>query len=264
MARTTRWISVAALAALCVPPAPSWADAAAFSHADWESVLGRFVDGHGRVAYEALAKDRAALDRYLAAVEKESPESSPARFPTPDDALAYYLNAYNAMVFRGVLARGPEKETVWTPLGTGYSFFVGMEIVIGGRTTSLKSLEDDIVRAEFQDPRIHAALNCASLGCPRLPQTAFDGAKLQAQLDAGMRLFVSESRNCAVDAAKKAVRLSKIFDWFAGDFLAYEKSHGNPSPKILDYVNRYRAEGQKVPADSSVSYFDYDKRINAQ
>lgn len=239
-------------------------EAQGFSHTDWTSVLSKFVDARGRVNYQALAQDRATFDRYLATIEAQGPKSNPALFPTKNDALAYYINAYNAQVFKGVLGRGPEKKTVWTPLGTGYSFFVGMDIRVGGIETTLKSLEDDVVRAEFKDPRVHAALNCASLGCPRLPQTAFEGASLDAQLDAGMQGFVAEPRNCTVDAAAKSVKLSKIFDWFADDFLGYEKAKGNASPKILDYVNRYRAAGAQIPRDYSVSYFDYDKGINAQ
>lgn len=248
-------LSVAGLGAAAAEP---------FSHADWTAMLSKFVDGRGRVSYEALARDRAVLDRYVAAIEKVGPKTAPALFPTRNDKLAYYLNAYNAQVFQGVLARGPEKKTVWTPLGTGYSFFVSMDIRVDGEATNLKALEDDVVRAQFKDPRIHAALNCASVGCPRLPRKAFEAATLDAELDAAMQEFVAEARNCKLDAAAKTVTLSKIFEWFQGDFLDYEQRQGTASPNILDYVNRYRAAGARVPRDSAVSYADYDKAINAR
>lgn len=262
---STNWRRTAALG-LVLSASASFGAAASepFSHADWTAVLSKFVDGRGRVDYQGLAKDRAVFDRYVAAIEKEGPKSSPARFPTRNDQLAYYLNAYNAQVFKGVLARGPEDDTVWTPLGTGYSFFVSMDIKVDGATTSLKSLEDDVVRGQFKDPRIHAALNCASIGCPRLPQKAFEGPTLDAELDAGMKEFVAEARNCTADPGGKTVKLSKIFDWFEGDFLDYEKRQGTAAPNILDYVNRYRAAGAKIPRDYAVSYFEYDKAINAQ
>lgn len=260
--RTSRLaVAAATMLAACTF---SVVEAQTFSHADWTTVLAQHVDNRGRVSYEALAKDRAVFDRYVAAIEAQSPVSAPALFPTRNEQLAYYLNAYNAQVFKGVLARGPEKKSVWTPLGTGYSFFVGMDIKIGGATTNLKKLEDEVVRAQFQDPRIHAALNCASVGCPRLPQTAFEAASLEAQLDAGMKEFVGEARNCTVDASAKTVKLSKIFDWFADDFLSFERRNGNTSPNILDYVNRYRAEGAKIPRDFAVSFFEYDKGINGR
>jgi hypothetical protein len=240
------------------------AGAETFSHADWTAVLQRFVDERGLVDYQGLAGDRRVFDRYVAAVERVGPESRPDLFPTRDDALAYYLNAYNALVFKGVLARGPEEETVWTPLGTGYSFFSAMEVTVGGRKTNLKALEDEVIRSEFQDPRVHAALNCASLGCPRLPRQAFEPATLDAELDAALTEFVAETRNCAVDAGSRTVLLSKIFDWFAADFLAYERRQGNASPTILDAVNRWRAPGAQIPRDYTVSYSEYDKRINQQ
>lgn len=250
-------------------PSAAMADTAntakgSFSHADWETVLEKFVDEKGLVDYEALAEDRAVFDRYVQATESVSPKSKPGLFPTKNDQLAYYINAYNAQVFKGVLSRGPEDKTVWTPFGTGASFFSNMDITIGGKKTSLKELEDDVIRAEYKDPRIHAALNCASLGCPRLPREAFVPERLNEQLDREMRQFIAEARNTKVDSGSKSVKLSKIFDWFSGDFLAYEKAQGNANPSILDYVNRFRDEGKKIPGSYKVSYFDYDKAINAQ
>ena len=235
-----------------------------FSHDLWTEVLQEYVNGQGLVDYEGLAKDRAVFDRYLAKVRTVSPKSHPKLFPNRDHELAYYINAYNAHVFNGVLDRGPEDDTVWTPFGSGYSFFSGMDITVGGEETNLKKLEDDVVRAEYEDPRIHAALNCASIGCPQLPRTAFTGPKLDEQLDREIRKFISEERNVEVNASKKEVRLSQIFEWFEGDFLAYEKAQGNANPSILDYINRYRPEGKKIPESYKVSYIDYDKGINAQ
>ena len=164
------------------------------------------MDERGTVDYAALAGGPAALDRFLAAVARTSPDAEPLRSSRrATDRLAYYLNAYNAWVFRGVLARGPEKESVWKGgLVSGYSFFVGMDILLGGVKTNLKKLEDKTIRATFADPRIHAALNCASRGCPRLPRKAFEPATLDAELDAAMREFVSEERNVAGRHARRA------------------------------------------------------------
>ncbi|MCK7489905.1 MAG: DUF547 domain-containing protein [Anaerotruncus sp.] len=155
-----------------------------------------FVDEKGRVDYEALARDRAGLDAWLGRLVRQGPKSTPALFPQRNDKLAYYVNAYNALVFQGVLSRGPEKESVWKGgLVSGYSFFVAMKVRLDGETWSLKALEDDLIRKDFADPRIHAALNCASIGCPRLPREAFVPEKLDAQLDAAMREFVDDERN---------------------------------------------------------------------
>jgi hypothetical protein len=236
-----------------------------FSYFDWDSVLSAFVDERGTVDYEALSRAPQALDRFLAAVERVSPDSDPSLFSARQDQLAYFLNAYNAWVFRGVLARGPEKESVWKGgLVSGYSFFVGMDIVLGGVRTNLKKLEDKAIRARFADPRIHAALNCASRGCPRLPQKAFEPATLEAELDTAMREFVAEKRNVSVDATARTATLSKIFDWFSADFLAFEKRQGRSDPNLLDYVNRFRAADAQVPRDLRVRFAEYDKRLNGR
>jgi hypothetical protein len=236
-----------------------------FSHQEWTTVLQRFVDERGFVDYDGLAKNRETFDSYIERLERTSPESEPDRFSTRDDRLAYYINAYNAQVFAGVLARGPEQVSVWKGgLISGYRFFVKQKIELGGRTMSLKHLEDKVIRARFQDPRIHAALNCASISCPRLPQEAFLAETLDQQLDAAMREFVAEKRHVEVDNTRKTVRLSKIFDWFKGDFLDYERSQGNKSPNLLDYINRYQGSGAQLPRDYKVEFLPYDKGINQQ
>ena len=245
--------------------APAGAKDEAFSHDEWTRVLSARVDDRGLVDYEGLAADRKDLDEYLVRVAREGPKSAPEKFPARNDRLAYYLNAYNALVFEGVLARGPEKESVWKGgLVSGYSFFVGRKVRLDGGETSLKALEDKIVRKEFGDPRIHAALNCASLGCPRLPREAFEPSRLDAQLDAAATEFVEEERNVSVDASRRTVTLSKIFDWFEKDFLESEKAAGSPSPNVLDWVNRYRKTKPKLDPGFRVRYADYDKRINAR
>lgn len=264
--RSTANAAVLAVALAAVPAVAQAAPEgqARFSHAEWTAVLERFVDEKGRVDYETLSRDRAGLDAWLARLARQGPKSTPSLFPTRQDQLAYYVNAYNALVFQGVLSRGPEKESVWKGgLVSGYSFFVSMKVRLDGETWSLKALEDDLIRKEFADPRIHAALNCASVGCPRLPREAFVPERLDAQLDAAMREFVEEERNVATDAGRKTVTLSKIFDWFEKDFLSFERASGNPDPRIVDYVNRHRASKPKLDRSFRVRYFDYDKRINA-
>lgn len=249
--------------ALLLLTAAEGAAAASFSHADWGTVLQRFVDEEGFVDYGALAEDRAALDRYIAALTTSGPELTPALFANEEEKLAYYLNAYNALVFKGVLDRWPDIKSVWG-LGTGFGFFVATRYDIDGQTLSLKKLEDDVIRAGFKDPRIHAALNCASISCPRLPREPFVGAKLDEQLDAAMGAFVNEPRNCKLDAESKTVTLSKIFDWFDSDFTDFEKAQAGSGGTVIDYVNRYRPADAKIPANYEVAFFDYDKGLNKQ
>ena len=135
---------------------------------------------------------------------------------------------------------------------------------MGGEKTNLKRLEDKVIREGFTDPRVHAALNCASVSCPRLPKKAFDSERLDEELDAAMAEFVSSEKHIRLDHASQELHLSRIFDWYREDFLDYERRHSNPEPTLIDYVNRYREEGARVPQNYTVRFLKYDKRINKQ
>jgi hypothetical protein len=235
-----------------------------FSHDDWATVLTQSVDDSGRVDYDGLAADRQVLDRYLDGIRRVGPETHPAQFPDPKHELAYYINAYNALVFEGVLARGLERESVWKGgLISGYGFFVGRKISIEGRRTNLKKLEDKTIRKSYEDPRIHAALNCASIGCPRLQRDPFTGEKLDEQLDAAMREFVNDERHVRVDSAAGVIYLSKIFDWFRKDFTGHMDG-GSSDADLIGYINQFRDDAAQIAASSKVKYLKYDKRINSR
>ncbi|MEM6795525.1 MAG: DUF547 domain-containing protein [Acidobacteriota bacterium] len=245
--------------------APAGPGGDSFSHDDWTAVLQKFVDAEGRVDYRGLARDRAVFDRYVSSIENRGPGSTPQLFPTENDRLAYAINAYNAQVFAGVLSRGPEEKSVWSGLISGLNFFVRMKVIIDGDRTNLKKYEEKLILERFEDPRVHAALNCASIGCPRLPQEAFLPATLDARLDAAMTEWVHDPRHIEVDAAARTVRLSKIFDWFSKDFLDFEKKNGGArKPTLVDYVNRFRSESEQIPRDFEVDFLPYDKGINKQ
>lgn len=250
--------------ALSLLLASDLATAATFSHAEWTGVLERFVDDQGLVDYAALAGDRSGLDHYLATLASGSPDSTPARFPSQNDRLAYWINAYNAAVVAGVLDRGVDTPSVWGDGLFGIGFFTVERVLLGGERMSLKELEDDIVRGRFRDPRVHAALNCASLGCPRLPRRALQGPALDADLEAAMKELVAEPRNCRVDSTTRTVWLSKIFDWFEDDFIAFERRSGATAPTLIGYLNRYRRPAAQLPPGYRVRFLDYDKRLNRQ
>jgi len=232
----------------------------------WTSILQRHVDPEGLFDYKRLLNDRESFDKFISSIQQYSPDSHPELFPTPSESLAYYINAYNASVVNGVLSRGPEKESVWKGWISGLNFFVRMKITLGGKTTNLKALEDDIVRARFKDPRIHAALNCASIGCPRLIPEAYTAEHLERQLDAAVTEFLNGEMHVRVDDKNQQVLLSKIFDWYEKDFLEYESRNGNTSDSenamLIDYVNRYRSADDQIPNTYTLKFLKYDKRIN--
>lgn len=253
---------------LCLTAVTMMASAAAvaedFEYSDWAMVLEERVDDRGFVDYAGLREDRVALDRFLEAIATSGPSATPQLFPERADQLAYLINAYNALVFDGVLGLSPDADSVWGFTGTGYGFFARMKVELDGRTTTLKKLEDDDIREAFGDPRIHAALNCASAGCPRLPREPFLPETLDEQLDAAMREFVGEARNCEVDLDAGTVTLSKIFDWFRSDFTTWLEAQGSAGGDLIDYVNLYRAEGEEIPEGLEVRFSKYDKSLNRQ
>ncbi len=139
-----------------------------------------------------------------------------------------------------------------------------MQVKIDGQVTNLQAIEDVLIRESFADPRVHAALNCASVSCPRMPQTAFTAADLDTELNVAMHEFVNEMLNVRIDKSKRTVYLSRIFDWFEDDFLEFEERSGSAAPSILNYINRFRTPRQEIPGEYKIRYLDYDKGINHQ
>lgn len=217
----------------------------------WARVLTTHVDDEGRVNFEAVAQDRADLDRFVAYVYEVSPATQPSLFPTPQHALAFHINAYNALAMHKVLERGIPKTLAG--LRKVWFFFFG-PVQVGGERMTLDAYETKVIRA-LGDPRIHFAVNCMSVGCPRLPRQPFLPETLDAQLDRETRRFFAEARNLTVDQAARTVQLSEILKFYTGDFTAV-------APSLIAYVNRYAPT--PVPESYQVRFADYDWTINRQ
>ena len=282
-----RWASAAGALVLAwsigcttLRPAPLPPDAPGapprFSDAALDRVLQGFVDEHGRVDYTGLQQDPGDLDRAYAAIAATSPDGDPERFPTTADRLAYWVNAYNAVVLRTVLQYYPIASVgdVKAPLLLRWidphaGFFVFQEAVYGGHTTNLYFVENHIVRRRFRDPRIHFALNCASRGCPRLPRRVFSADLLDEQLNAAAVEFFAEARNLRIDDATRTVHLSSILGWYASDFTGwYEATHPGERGTLLKYAALYAppetAARLRVVPDFDVHFVPYDWRLNDQ
>lgn len=221
--------------------------AAPFGYADLSATLTRYVDDAGRVDYLGLRADRAGLDAFVARVARTSPASDPAAFPTAAERLAYYINAYNALALTGVLDR-PGIRSVTTP---GLRFFSGTLYTVGGARMDLDTLESREIRGAFHDPRVHFAVNCQSLGCPKLKRTAWEPARLDADLDAAARAFCTDPAQVYADAAG-TWHVSSIFDWYKSDFAA---------TGVPGFI---RAHGGATPDGARLVYLPYDWSLAAQ
>ena len=235
-----------AILAVGVPAA-----AVGFDHAAWGRVLNRHVNQLGETDYAALKKDRADLDAYLSQLASVSPDSHKAPFPTRQDELAYWLNAYNALVTQGVVDAWPTRSV--RDVGFALAFFRRPGYTLGGRKLSLHDLENGIIRERYRDPRIHFAIVCASVGCPRLDRTAFGGSALDQHLDRLARQFLSERRNLLIRG--NDVTLSSIFQWYAADF-------GDLRAFLLRYATGSVRTDLEPLTHPRFHYFDYDWSVN--
>ncbi|MCX6588585.1 MAG: DUF547 domain-containing protein [Acidobacteria bacterium] len=206
--------------------------------AEFDRVLAKFVLADGRVRYAALRADLAPLTRYVEALA-----AAPPPFPTRQAELAYWINAYNALVLHSMAADYPgAKRRLTGAVGRAY-YFYGRRFRVGGRSRSLADLENNTIR-KFGEPRIHFAIVCASVGCPWLAPQAYTGENLEELLEKRTRLFFSQERNFRLEGPD-GVRLSAVFDWFREDFPA-------------GFVERYHPEA----ASRKRRFFAWDWSLN--
>jgi len=248
-----------------------------FSHQDFDEVLSQHVNQDGKVDYSRLQKQPEQFERYYQQIANFSPDSHPASFRNESDQLAYWINAYNAAVIKTVLSYYPINsiEDVKPPLALFFlpdktGFFLFQKPTFGKISTSLYYLENSVIRERFLDPRVHFALNCASLGCPKLPSYAFIGDKLNQQLDFETKKFFSEKRNFMINHKQKTIFLSSILKWYEEDFTNwYEQRYPEQEGSLIKYIALYVDEDQadflfNQSQDYSLEFVPYDWGLNDQ
>ena len=216
------------MAALPVHAAPKaelwkrWVDADETSmqtvdHSAWERFLATYVvasdDGINRVRYGAVTPaDRDLLDRYIATLS-----ATPVTALRRDEQRAFWINLYNAVTVQVVLDFYPVDSIRDIRSGIFSAGPWGKELVsVEGVALTLDDIEHRILRPGWRDPRIHYALNCASLGCPNLQRHAFTRANAEVQLANAAKDFVNHPRGVEINSETAFV--SSIYDWFAADF----------------------------------------------
>lgn len=252
---------------VAVQAAPS-AATADFDHADFNSLLKKHGAGD-RIDYAALKAARAPLDAYLKRIA-EQPEAQLLQWPRAAQ-MAFWINAYNALTLRTIIDAYPIEGSGLSGLRFPKSSIRqlddpwGKKHTVAGAPRSLDDLEHQLLRKHFQDARIHAAVNCASIGCPPLRLEAFTAAALETQLDEQMRAFVADPLRNVVDPAKKKIALSSIFDWFGEDFGT--KASGKEGERaLLAWLEKYGKPEWKAflagfdPDD--IDFLDYDWALN--
>ncbi len=231
------------------------------SHKLFTEILKSHVSD-GWVDYVKL-KDDARLKEYTAALEKIDPDT----IKNADLRLAFWINVYNAFTLEIISENYPVESindlhkgglilgqilgtTIWD-----YEF-----IEINGEKLSLNNVEHDIIRVEFNEPRIHFALVCAAISCPLLRSEAYEGYKLNEQLNYEAYKFFRDKERNYFDAATKTAHLSKIIDWFEEDF-------GENDQDIIKYVAKFApVEYQESMLNETdkweIDYLSYDWTLN--
>lgn len=239
-----------------------------FSHELLDGVLRAHVDSTGMVDYAGLKSDRASLDAYVDSLARTSPLNRPERFPGRDHELAYWINAYNANVLRGVIDAYPVESV--KDIGFLSGFFNRKKFDAGGRELTLNDIENDIIRPVYREPRVHFAINCGAVSCPSLSQRAYAGEDLEARLELALARFARDPEHVRL-APDGRLHLSKILDWYGRDFVEWfppDRLDSLTNPTIVTYLLPYlpaeAAAHVRQHPDMDVVYNDYDWALNRQ
>ncbi|QMU28680.1 DUF547 domain-containing protein [Adhaeribacter radiodurans] len=222
----------------------------AVSHDAYSVLLQKYVSTQGKVNYKDFLKDSTALNHYLESLSNNPPAETWSRA----EQLAYWINAYNGFTLQLILRNYPVKSI--KDIGSKIKIpFVNTPwdkkfIRIGQTWIDLNHIEHSVLRKEFNEPRIHFAIVCASVSCPTLLNEAYTAANLEQQLNNQARIFINDpSRN---QIQSNRIQISKIFSWFKGDFTQRES--------LIEFLNKYSQV--KINPDARVSTLDYNWNLN--
>jgi len=260
-----RYILIGLLVMQAVP-----VEAAAFDHRRWDDLLKNNVQVYqgGRVTkvdYQGMASEQTELAGYLRQLSQVTRD----RFDRWDKAeqLAFLINSYNAWTVDLILTRYPDLQSI-KDLGSLFqSPWKKRFFFLLGEKRSLDDIEHGLIRdsGRYNDPRIHFAVNCASISCPALKNRAYRGDILEQQLEQAARLFLSEKNRNRLENG--ALRISSIFKWYRKDF---ERGwHGTATLPQFLVLYRDSLGLSKVEADALVAgmipitFLDYDWKLNS-
>jgi hypothetical protein len=222
------------------------------THEKFTALLKKHVDVNGMVDYKGFIADSTALNAYLKLLESGHPNE---KNWSEDERLAYWINAYNAFTIRLIIRNYPVKSikdlggSIYRVNTTWDVKFINIE----GQNYDLNNIEHSIIRKEFDEPRIHFAVVCAAVSCPKLRNEAYEAKTLDAQLeDQAIHFFNSKLRN---DISPANPKVSKLMTWYGGDFKDQAKD-------IPTYINKYSKA--KINEGVDLEYLDYNWTLNEQ
>lgn len=213
----------------------------------WNHLLQKHVNEKGWVDYNGFAKDEPQLDTYLEYLNKTTPSSSWSANKTK----AFWINAYNAYTIKTILDHYPLKSITDIKQNDKNAWEIPFA-KIGGQTYTLNHIEHEILRKNYNDPRIHVGVNCASISCPALPNKAFTEKNIEELLTKKMKAFVNDSTRNQITAKK--IKLSQIFNWFKDDFIQQSD--------LITFINQYSQIN--IKSSATIGYIEYNWNLNKQ
>ncbi len=227
-------------------------------HLAFDQLLQKYVDKDGMVNYAAWhksAEDRRQLQQYLGRLSQATPGAKASR----EGQLAFWINAYNATTLEGILQVYPTSSIRnHTAKVAGYNLWKDLPLLVGGKPHSLETIEHQILR-KMNEPRIHFAIVCASIGCPRLLNEAYVPDRLEEQLALNTKDFFSRPQNFQLDKSGK-MHVSSILDWFGEDFGSTQQAQFTALQQYLPE----NAQRLAVSPNARVEFQDYSWSLNQQ
>lgn len=231
----------------------------------YNDVLRLYVNDQGQVNYQALQANRRSLDRFndsLGAIAPDVYESW-----SEAEQIAFLLNAYNAFTLETIIDQSPIRSIRRIP-----GAWRVRQFSVAGQSKTLDDIEHQVLRVQFNEPRIHAALVCAAVSCPPLRTEPYEADQLDDQLDDQVQKWLNSPAGLSINREANRVSISMIFDWFGDDWLAsYAVADGftgsDRDRAVLNFISGYLSEGDRQYLQQGgyeLSYLEYDWSLNRQ
>ncbi|MEO1521185.1 MAG: DUF547 domain-containing protein [Cyanobacteria bacterium J06633_2] len=237
-----------------------------FTYDAYAEILETYVDDEGFVDYLGLQQNRTGLDRFNASIGAVSPETYNSW--SEDEQLAFLINAYNSFTLQSIIDQDPLKSSIRDIPGVWRI----RRFSIAGESKTLDNIEHQTIRVDFNEPRIHAAVNCSAISCPVLRREPFNGENLDQQLEEQTARWLLSSEGIQINRDAGEVRISALFDWFGedwvGDYSVESGFDGSDKQRAaLNFISQYISEEDAEYLQAGgyrVRYLDYNWALNDQ
>jgi Protein of unknown function, DUF547 len=256
-----------AISAVFLPASPAFSQSFDHSYGAWDTLLKKHVkwlpdNKQSRVNYKGFAADRAELKKVLEGFSALSMAQFNAF--SKEQQQAFLINAYNAFTVEHILSKYPDLKSIKDLGSIVQSAWKKKFFTLLGEERHLDWIEHEQLRPKYAEPRVHVAVNCASIGCPALFPEAFTAPKLDAMLEDGMRRFLGDRSRNKYEGGK--LQVSNIFKWFKEDFEKGNKGFSKVEDVFAKYADLLTpdetARNQLKAKTVSISHLDYDWSLN--